>query len=125
MAAPLTDWRARVNNLDIIDPTTREVLVWEWMEGSDDQVVADLAPRLDDGETLTNVTATLWQLRASNETDDEDKTAAMVVGEPTIADTVVLVRLHNLERGRYYRLKLLYGAPGNHRGSGLIVRCVD
>ena len=40
-------------------------------------------------------------------------------------DAIVLVNLRNLERGRYYRLELLYGTAPNRRGSGLLIHCEE
>lgn len=119
-----TDWRARVTPLDLVDERGQP-LVWSWMAGSDDQVVADLSARLDEGETLGSVTATLWQLRGFGESADVDKTSTMVVGSPTLDGAIVLVRLKDLERGRYYRLELLYGTAPNRRGSGLLIHCEE
>lgn len=119
-----TDWRARVTPLDLVDDRGQP-LVWSWMAGSDDQVVADLSARLDDGEGLADVTATLWQLKGYGESADVDKTGTMVVGSPEVSEAMVLVRLKDLERGRYYRLELLYGAAGNRRGSGLLIHCEE
>lgn len=119
-----TDWRARVTPLDLVDDRGQP-LVWSWMAGSDDQVVADLAARLDEGETLTGVAVTLWQLRGYGESADVDKTATMVQGSPQVAGSVVVQRLAALERGRYYRLEILYGIAPNRRGSGLLLHCEE
>jgi hypothetical protein len=113
-----------VTPLDLVD-NRRQPLLWSWMASSDDLVVADLAARLDEGESLENVTVTLWQLRGYGESADADKTGTMVVGSPQVSDATALVRLKDLERGRYYRLELLYGAAGNRRGSGLLIHCED
>ena len=124
MTAIPTDWRARVTPLDLVDDRGQPLL-WSWMAGSDDQVVADLAARLDDGETLSGVSCTLWQLRGWGESADVDKTGTMVQGSPTVDGTIVLQRLSGLERGRYYRLELLYGTAPNRRGSGLLIHCEE
>lgn len=119
-----TDWQARVTPLDVVDDQGQPLL-WSWMHGSDDQVVVDLAARLDAGETLTGVTCTLWQLRGYGESSDVDRTSTMVQGSPVIDGTLVLQRLSGLERGRYYRLELLYGIAPNRRGSGLLIHCEE
>jgi len=95
------------------------------MAGSDDKVVVDLSARLDTGEALTNVVCQLWQLRAFGETVDVDKTATMLSGAVEVSGSTVLQRVINLERGRYYRLEILYGAAGNRRGSGLLIHCEE
>jgi hypothetical protein len=59
------------------------------------------------------------------ESADVDKTSTMVVGSPTLDGAIVLVRLKDLERGRYYRLELLYGTAPNRRGSGLLIHCEE
>lgn len=117
MVVAPTNWRERVDPLTILIDDQP----WPWQPGSDDQVAIDLGAQLDSGETLTNPVCTLWRLRSFGETEDLSADSK-ISGAPVVNGTIVLQRLFNLDRGRYYRLEVLHGAAGNRRGANMLIR---
>ncbi len=121
MAIPPTDWKSRVTDLNLVGPDGRPLVV-DMLFGSDDTVAADMTDRLDAGESLTSVAATFWKLRALGETVDVDVSGASLVGAPQVVGAAATQRISGLERGRVYKLEVLYGVAGNRRGNTLFVR---
>ncbi|MBA3580735.1 MAG: hypothetical protein H0W42_12220 [Gemmatimonadaceae bacterium] len=83
-----------------------------------------MTDRLDDGEAIENAEVHLWRLYAMGETDDI-AVDANLDGAPQVIDTRVVQRINDLERGRCYRMEILYGAAGNRRGNVLFIRVLS
>jgi hypothetical protein len=93
---------------------------WPWQYGSDEVIPVDVIDVLEEDEVVTNPTATLRRIPTIVESEplafDEGIVAAVASGPS------VMVRLNNLERGRFYKLDVLIGTPGNRRGGNTIVQ---
>jgi len=126
MAYFITDWKARVTPLDVLNAQGEPLVVY-WMPESDDVVGMNLGPMLDEGETLNPATVetSMVRLRAQGESADLDQSAETKVGDPQVSGTYVTQRLAELETGRYYRLRVMHGVAGNRRGASLFIYCVE
>jgi hypothetical protein len=121
MAIISTNWQSQVTDLDAYVQGEQKPI--PWLYGSNAPVSIDLAPALDEGEAIVDPTAQLFILHASGETDYVEY-ALGLEGTIGIAGTIVSQVLQDLERGRVYRLEVLFGAVNNRRGRSEMIKCV-
>lgn len=122
---PPTDWSFEPTDAE--DADGRKVVV-PWAAPMDAAVAIDLTSALATGEAPTNVTATLWRLKAYGEADHTDVTGDVpdkLPGDPVIAGNVVSQRVANLARGRTYRIYFTWGAAGNRRSRSIVIDVSD
>lgn len=122
---PPTDWKARLSPLDALNPQTNRP--FELIFGGDDEFAINVSALLDTGETLNpaEVSRTFWRLKAQGETDDVDTSSACLPTAASVSTPIIAQRIKSLERGRYYRLEVVFGPLGNRRGAGLMIHCPE
>jgi hypothetical protein len=124
MAIKDTDWRERLTPLDILVNIDGEEQPVPWLYGTTSPVFVDVSEQLDTDELVTNLVVTLRRLPTAGEADystADDK----IAGAADIAGSMISQRLQNLERGRVYRMELLFGPSDNRRGASILVQCTE
>lgn len=122
MTLIVTNWQLYVHKFDAFVDGEQEPI--SWLFGSNAPVSIDLGPALEEGEVVTNPIVTLRHLPAIGETDYVDVSDDCLEGAPVITGTWVSHILQDLERGRVYRMEVIFGATNNQRGRSQLVECL-
>ena len=120
---PPTDWSFEPT--DVRDQEGRLVAL-PWTTQMDAPIAIDMAALLVEGETPSNVTSTLWRLKAYGEPDHVDVSSELTIpGDPVVAGPLVSQRVMGLSRGRVYRLYLTFGVTGSVRSRSVVIDVSD
>jgi hypothetical protein len=126
MTVLVTDWKGRMNPLDVLVTIDGEEIPVPVMYGTTTPVFVDMEALLDEGETITQseVAVVVRRLPAKGESDYADA-ANTISGPPVVQGSVISQKLQSLERGRVYRMEVIFGPAGNRRGAPILVQCPE
>lgn len=116
----ITNWQSHVIPLDaLVEGKQQPISV---LFGANVPISIDLTADLDEGEVITNPVVTLWQLPAIDETDYVEYPDGLE-GTPVVTGAIVSQVIQDLERGRVYRMELLFGDDNLRRGPSQLIAC--